>query len=187
MVSLSSLVLPILLSAVFVFIVSSVIHMFLTYHRGDVARIPREDEALDAMRRLDLAAGDYMAPHAGSPEGMRKPEFVEKMRRGPIVLMTVVDGGAASMPKSLAFWFGFSVVVSLFAGYIASRALGPGADYREVFRFAGTAAFMGYGLALPHDSIWSHRKWSTTIKLMFDALIYGMVTAGTFGWLWPHM
>ena len=187
MVSLSSLILPILLSAVFVFIVSSVVHMLLTYHRGDVAWIPREDEALDAIRRLDLAPGDYMAPHAGSPEGMRKPEFVEKMRRGPIVLMTVVNGGSASMPKSLGLWVGFSVVVSLFAGYIASRALGPGADYREVFRFVGTTAFMGYGLALPHDSIWSHRKWSTTVKFMFDALLYGLVTAGTFGWLWPNI
>jgi hypothetical protein len=185
MVSLSSLILPIVLSAVFVFIVSSVIHMLLTYHRGDVARVPREDEALDAMRRLDLAPGDYMAPHAGSPEGMRKPEFVEKMKRGPIVLMTVIDGGSASMSKSLVMWFGFSLIVSLFAGYIASRALGPGADYREVFRFVGTTAFMGYGLALAQDSIWSHRKWSTTLKSMVDALIYGMFTAGTFGWLWP--
>ncbi len=187
MVSLSSLIIPIVLSAVFVFIASSVLHMLLTYHRSDVARIPREDEALDALRRLDLAAGDYLAPHAGSPEGMRKPEFVEKMKRGPIAILTIVDGGAVSMPKSLILWFAFSVVVSLFAGYIASRALGPGADYREVFRFVGTTAFMGYGLALAHDSIWSHRKWSTTVKLMFDALVYGLLTAGTFGWLWPSI
>ena len=186
MVPLSSLVLPVVLSAILVFIVSAVVHMVLPYHRGDRKRLAREDDALDAVRRLELAPGDYMAPHAGSPEGMRKPEFVEKMKRGPIVLMTIVSPAAASMPRSLALWFVHSVIVSLFAGYIASRALGPGADYREVFRFVGTAAFMGYGLALAQDSIWYHRPWSTTVKSMFDALLYGLVTAGTFGWLWPR-
>ncbi len=187
MVSLSSLLLPIILSAVFVFIVSSVIHMMLPYHRSDRTRLAREDDALDALRRLNIPPGDYMAPHAGSPEGMRKPEFIEKMRRGPVVLMTIVPGGSPSMTKSLVLWFLYSIIVSVFAGYIASRALGPGADYLSVFRFVGTTAFMAYGLALAQDSIWYHRKWSTTLKSMFDALVYGMFTAGTFGWLWPRM
>ena len=138
MVPLSSLVLPIVLSAVIVFILSAIVHMVLPYHRGDRKRLAREDDALEAVRRLSLAPGDYMAPHAGSPEGMRRPEFVEKMKRGPIVLMTVVSPGSVSMAKSLALWFVHVAIVSLFAGYIAGRALGPGADYREVFRFVGT-------------------------------------------------
>ena len=186
MVPLSSLVLPIVLSAVIVFILSAIVHMVLPYHRGDRKRLAREDDALEAVRRLSLAPGDYMAPHAGSPEGMLRPEFVEKMKRGPIVLMTVVSPGSVSMAKSLALWFVHVAIVSLFAGYIAGRALGPGADYREVFRFVGTTAFMGYGLGLAQESIWYHCQWSTTIKSMFDALLYGLFTAGTFGWLWPR-
>lgn len=186
MVPLSSLLPPIVLSAVIVFIVSSIIHMLLPYHRSDRAKLAKEDDALDALRRLNIPPGDYMAPHAGSPEGMKKPEFIEKRRRGPIVVMTVIPGGSTSMTTSLVLWFVFSLIVSLFAGYIASRALGPGADYLSVFRFVGTTAFMGYGLALAQESIWYHRKWSTTLKSMVDALIYGLFTAGTFGWLWPR-
>jgi hypothetical protein len=55
-----------------------------------------------------------------------------------------------------------------------------------VFRFAGTTAFLGYAFALAHDSIWFKRRWSTTVKFLFDGLLYGLLTAGTFGWLWPR-
>lgn len=89
------------------------------------------------------------------------------------------------MGGSLAQWFGYCIVVGVFAGYVASRALAPGAHYLEVFRFVGTVAFVGYGLALMQNSIWYKRNWGATLKSMFDALVYGLVTAGTFGWLWP--
>ena len=89
------------------------------------------------------------------------------------------------MGKSLVQWFVFCLLVSVFAAYLTSRALGPTADYLAVFRFAGTTAFGGYALALIEDSIWYHRKWSTTWKNVFDGFIYALVTAGVFGWLWP--
>ena len=71
---------------------------------------------------------------------------------------------------------------SLFASAIVLPA---GTHYLTVFRFAGTAAFMALSLGLLHDSIWYARQWSTTIKLAFDGLIYALVLAGVFGWLWP--
>lgn len=40
-------------------------------------------------------------------------------------------------------------------------------------------------LALLQNSIWYKRKWSSTLKSMADGLVYALVTAGTFGWLWP--
>jgi hypothetical protein len=75
--------------------------------------------------------------------------------------------------------------VSFFAAYIGGRALGPSADYLEVFRFTGCTAFIGYGLALLQNSIWYKRNWGATLKSVFDALVYGLLTAGAFGWLWP--
>ncbi|OFW27085.1 MAG: hypothetical protein A3H97_21385 [Acidobacteria bacterium RIFCSPLOWO2_02_FULL_65_29] len=186
MVSVTSLWLPILLSAVLVFIVSSVLHMVLSYHRNDMRKLPNEDEAMDALRKLNIAPGDYAIPCPSSMEAMRSPEFTAKMNKGPVALMTVVPSGPMSMTKSLAMWFVYSLVISLFSGYIASRALGPGANYLDVFRFVGTAAFMGYGLGLVQFSIWYHRNWMTTCKSVFDGLIYGLFTAGTFGWLWPR-
>ena len=125
-------------------------------------------------------------PHAGSPEGMKKPEFIEKMRKGPVAFMTIVPAGPPSMGASLLLWYLYSVVVSFFAAYIASRALASGASYLAVFRFVGSSAFMGYSLALLQNSIWYKRNWGTTLRSMLDGLLYGLLTAGTFGWLWPH-
>ena len=186
MVSLTSLWIPILLSAVIVFAASSIIHMLLPYHRSDLRKIRNEDEAMDALRRLDIPPGDYAAPHAGSPAGMKDPEFVEKMKRGPIVLMTIAAGAPPSMATSLVLWFLYSVLVGVFAAYIAGRALTPGAHYLDVFQFVGCSAFMGYSLALFQNSIWYRRNWGATLKSMFDGLVYGLLTAGTFGWLWPR-
>lgn len=185
MVPIMSLWFPILLSAVFSFIISALIHMLLPYHHSDFAKVPAEDEAMDALGKLGIPPGDYMMPYAGSMEVMRSPEFMEKMKKGPVVSMTVLKPGKQGMGGSLALWFVFNVIVSIFAAYIASRALGPGAPFLAVFRFSGAVAFAGYSLALLHNSIWYKMKWSTTFKLMFDGLIYALATAATFGWLWP--
>jgi hypothetical protein len=186
MVPIPSLWLPVLLSAVFVFLVSWVIHMFLPYHRSNFGKVPSEDEVMDALRRFNIPTGEYMIPCGGGPEAMRNPAFIEKMKRGPVALITMMKSGPPDMGSSLAQWFGYCVLVSLFAAYVTGRALGSGAPYLSVFRFVGTTAFVGYALALLQNSIWYKRAWSTTMKQTFDGLIYGLVTAGTFGWLWPR-
>lgn len=186
MVSLTSLWIPILLSAVIVFAASSIIHMLLTYHRSDLRPLRNEDAALEALRRLDIPPGDYALPHAGSPAAMKDAKFVAKMKQGPIVLMTVAPGAPPSMARSLLLWFLYSVLVGVFSAYIAGRALGPGADYLAVFQFVGCAAFMGYSLALLQNSIWYRRDWGATLKSVFDGLVYGLLSAGVFGWLWPR-
>ena len=186
MVALTSLWLPILLSAVIVFFASWVIHMLLPYHRTDFGKLSAEDDVMDALRRFDVPPGDYMVPCGGGPESMRDPKFIEKMKRGPIALVTFMKPGPPSMGSNLAQWFVYCLVVSIFAAYVSSRALEPGSRYLSVFRFAGTTAFVAYALALVQDSIWYKRAWSTTFKNLFDGLVYGSLTAGTFGWLWPR-
>jgi hypothetical protein len=116
---------------------------------------------------------------------MRSPEYIDKLTKGPVLLMTVLPTGQPKMAGSLILWFLYGVLVSLCAAYIAFHALGPGAHYLAVFRFVGAAAFMGYALALLQNSIWYSRKWCSTLKSVFDGLIYALLTAGTFGWLWP--
>ena len=185
MVSIASLWLPILLSAVAVFIASSIIHMLLTYHRSDFDAVPSEDEVMDALRAFDIPPGDYVIPCAGSPKEMGTPEFIEKTTKGPVAFVTVMPSGPPSMTGSLILWFLYSVLVGIAAAYVAGRALEPGAEYLMVFRFAGCAAFLGYAMALLQNSIWYKRKWSATLKSMCDGLIYALLTAGTFGWLWP--
>jgi hypothetical protein len=187
MVPVTSLWLPILLSAVVVFAASFVIHMVLPFHRNDLRRLPtdKENEVLETLRRMSVTPGDYGAPHPGSPSGMNDPAFVAKMTRGPVAFMTIAPGGRPSMASNLVQWFLYSAVVGLFAAYVTGLAVGPGAPYMTVFRLASVTAFIGYALALPQHSIWYRRDWGTTIRSMIDGVIYGLLTGGVFGWLWP--
>jgi len=186
MVPISWLWLPILLSAVIVFVASSIIHMVLPIHRSDYRRLPAEDEAMEALRRFNIPPGDYLVPCAGSMKEVGTPAFVEKMTRGPVAIMTVRPSGPPTMAKELVMWFVYCLVVGLFAAYITGRALGPGVHYLSVFRFAGCTAFIGYSLALWQSTIWYGRSWRSTLKSTIDGLVYGLLTAGTFGWLWPQ-
>jgi len=185
MVSVLSLLIPIVVSAVLVFIASSIIHMATPFHKNDLKRFPNEDEVMAALRGLGLRPGDYALPKANSMKEMGSPEFAAKMRSGPVALMTVRPAGEISMTGNLVQWFIYSIVVSIFAGYVAGISLGPGAEYLKVFQITGAVAFTGYALALPQNSIWWSRNWAFTVRSMVDGLIYGLLTAGAFGWLWP--
>lgn len=185
MVPIMSLWLPVLLSAVFVFLLSFVLHTILTYHFKDFNPVPDEDRVQDALRGFNIPPGEYIIPYAGSSKALNSPEFRQKVEKGPGVFMAIWPGGRPSMGKSLAQWFFFSILVGVFSAYIAGRALPPGAEYLSVFRFAGFTAFACYCVANWQDSIWFKRSWSRTLKGTIDGLLYGLLTGGTFGWLWP--
>jgi len=185
MVALTALFVPIVLSAVLVFFMSSLVHMVLPWHKGDYPKMPNEDKVMDALRALGVQPGDYMVPKANDMAHMKSPEFKAKFEKGPVFMMTVMPGGSMNMGPQLFQWFIYSLVVSVFAGYIAGHALGTGASYLHVFRFAGATSFCCYGMAYVPMSIWYRRAWRITFTSMFDALLYGCLTAGAFGWLWP--
>ena len=186
MVSITALWLPILLSAVVVFILSSVIHMVLGYHKNDFLSLPNEQQVMDDLKKHNLSEGDYSFPRAKSMKDMKSPDFIERMKQGPVGMITITKSGAPGMGKELLLWFIYSIIVGIFAAYVASRAVDPGEGYLTVFRFSGVTAFAGYSLALLQNSIWYKRSWSATLKSMFDGLIYALFTAGVFGWLWPY-
>ena len=184
MVTLTSLWLPILLSAVIVFIASSLIHMVLKYHNSDFAKVPSEDEVMAALRPFSIPPGDYVLPYSADAKERTEQAFKDKVKAGPVAFLTVLTSDLG-IGKSLVLWFLYCVAIGGFAAYIAGHALAPGAAYLEVFRFAGASAFGGYSLALLQNSIWYKRNWLATFKAMADGLVYAMLTAGTFGWLWP--
>lgn len=185
MVSLMSLWLPILLSAVAVFIVSAIVHMVLPYHRTDYSRIAGEDDVMAALGKHNLEPGEYVFPYGGTPSAMKDPAFVEKRTRGPAGFLTIMPKGMPPMGPYLFQWFIYSLVVGLFVAYLTGRALPAGARDADVFRFAATVAFLSYGMALVHNSIWYHRRWSTTFKSLFDAALYAAATGAVFCWMWP--
>lgn len=185
MVSLTSLWAPILISAVIVFVASSVVHMVLPYHRSDYRKVPSEDAVMDALRKFGIPPGDYHMPRPENAAAMKSPEFQEKVKKGPVVMMTVMSGQFA-MGKKFAQWFLYILVVSAVAAAVACHTMAPGAAHRHVFHVVGVVAFAAYGLALWPISIWYERSWSTTLKSNIDALIYAALTGAVFGWLWPR-
>ena len=186
MVGILDLWLPILLSAVIVFVVSSIIHMASPWHKNDYSKMPNEDQVRNALRPLAIPPGDYMIPRPANSQEMKSPEFVEKLRQGPNMVVTVMPTGPFSMRNNLIQWFLYTLVVSALAAYVAGRALPPGSPYLSAFRFVGVTAFIAYSVALWQMSIWYRRSWSNTAKATVDGLIYALLTAGTFGWLWPR-
>jgi hypothetical protein len=185
MVPLTTLLLPILLSAVVVFVASSVIHMLLQYHRTDYRQLPDEDRLLTAMRPAALTPGVYHFPFC-THKDMKSPAVQEKFKQGPVGLLTVFPNGPVAMPKFLGMWFVYCLLIGLFVGYLTGRTVTPGAQVLAVFRVAGTAAFLAYGLGPLVNGIWRGQPWSLVFKEAFDGLIYSLLTAGTFGWLWPR-
>ena len=185
MVPVLSLLIPIALSAVFVFVASSVIHMATPWHKNDLEKVPDEDGVMGALRPFNLPPGTYGMPKPDSMKHMQSPEFQAKSKAGPVAFLTVRPSDM-SMTSNLVAWFLYSLAVSLVAGYIAGVAFGPGTEYLRIMQVAGCVAFTGYAMSLPQESIWWGRRWSRTLRSMLDGLLYGLLTGGTFGWLWPR-
>jgi hypothetical protein len=185
MVSLTALGLPILLSAVIVFLASSIIHMVLPFHRSDYQQLPEQETLLAALRSAGLKRGLYMFPYC-THKDMKSPAVQEKFKQGPVGLLTVFPSGLPAMPKFLGLWFAYCLLIGLFAAYLTGRTVPFGAHYPVVFRVAGTAAFMAYGLGPVVNGIWKSLPWRVVFKESFDGLIYSLLAAGTFGWLWPR-
>ena len=129
--------------------------------------------------------GAYMFPFPASMKEMSSPEMVEKFRKGPAGWLTVLPPGGFRIGISLLWWFVNCLIVAVLVAYVGWYGLGPGAGFRQVFRITGTAAILGYAVGHLHESIWKGACWGTTAKFIFDGVLYGLVTAATFGWLWP--
>ena len=176
--------LPVILSAVAVFLVSSILHMALKYHKRDMKALPNE-EAVRSVLGQNLSPGIYFTPYCGDMKDMKAPAMKEKFRKGPVALITIRQAGEIAMGKHLALWFGFSLLVSFVAGYVARHTLSPGAAGVDVMRITGTVAFAIYGVGHISDAIWKGQPWSNTAREVMDGGIYALVTALTFELLWP--
>jgi len=185
MVPVTALWLPIVLAAVIVFIASSIMHVVLKYHETECRQLPDEEKVLAALRGAGVTPGLYLFPYCKHGD-MKSPAVMEKFKQGPVGMLTLRPNGIPAMPKFLIQWFIYCLVIGFFVAYLTGRTVAPGSHYLIVFRVAGTAGFMAYGLGNLVNGIWKGQPWGMTIKEVIDGLVYGLLTAGTFGWLWPH-
>jgi hypothetical protein len=186
MVPWSALLFPILASAALVFVVSSLIHMVIKWHQSDYRKLPNEEEVRAVLKRSAAAPGQYIVPHCKDSKDACSPEMAQKFAEGPNLVMHLRPNAPMQLGPFLGKWVLYTVVVSALVAYVARIALPAGTDYLQVFRVVGFTAWLAYAWQGPSDSIWKGKPWSITAKEMFDGLLYGLVTAGAFGWLWPR-
>ena len=186
MVTLTELWLPILLSGALVWIVSALVWMVLPHHKSDFAGLPDEETARQALQPQNLAPGLYNIPHLPSRDAVREPEYQKKFADGPVAFLTVLPSRDPAMAPQMIATFAYFVVASIAVAYVSGRVLAPGAEYLQVFRVAGTVAWLAYGWGRVLESVWFGLPWSQQVKHLFDALLYALASAAVFGWLWPR-
>ena len=185
MVTIGSLWLAILLSAVVIWVVSAVIWTVLPHHKSDYRGFPDEGAVRNVLLPQNLPPGQYDIPHLSSREEVKRPEVLKQFEDGPVGFMTVVPRGVPTMAKGMVLSFVYYLAVSFCVAYVASRTISQGAAYLAVFRITGTVAWLAYGAGVVQDAVWFGRPWSAVGKHLIDSLAYGLFTAGVFGWLWP--
>ncbi len=184
-VGLVDLWLPILVSAVILFVASFLAHVVLPFHKKDFKGVPNEDAFLEHVRTSDIKPGAYFFPYCTScKELSENPDLKKKFEAGPHGIM-YRWAGMGSMGANLVLTFLFYILVGIFVGYITSLACAAGTDYVTVFRVAGATAVSAFVLGkLPHD-VWFRRPLRNVLVDVIDGVVYALLMAGTFGWLWP--
>ena len=184
-ISLMQMWLPIVVATFLAWIGSFVIHVAIKYHNHDYKKLPNEDEVMDAVRKGSPGLGIHTFPFCTDMSAMKDEAVQNKFKNGPVGMLTVFPDGMPNMGKAviqqiLFFLFGCTLIA-----YCASLALQTGADYMSVFRFVAAVGFLTFGWGVIPFAIWYGHPWSTTARYLLDALIYGLLVAGTFAWLWP--
>lgn len=183
MTILLTLWLPILLSAVFVFVASCVIHMFLSWHAKDYAAVDQQDKVQELLRPFAIPPGDYMLPKCSTMAEMKSPEFKEKVAKGPVIIMTVLPSGGMAIGKNMIFWFLYLLVVAYGTAYVVGHSIQAASTCMAIFKVSAAASFMGYCLSNWQMTIWYSRSLGTSLRITVDSVIYAAITAAVFGWL----
>lgn len=184
-VSLLQLWLPIVLGTVLAWIASAVLHMVVKHHNADYQQLTNESEVTDAVRNGSPKLGLHSFPYCIDMKQMNEEGMQQRFKDGPVGFVTVLPNGLPNMGKLVGQQIVFFLIGSIFIAYCATLALAPGADYMAVFRFVGVVGFLAFGWGVVPFSIWFGHLWSMTAKYLLDALIYGLLVAGAFAWLWP--
>lgn len=185
MADLLQLWLPILLTAVFVFIASSLIHMVFKWHAAEYRALRNEDEVRAALQAGISGPGKYVLPHCEEMKDMQSETMQQKYREGPLGILLIGPNGLPNMAKLLSQWFVLSLVVAAIAGLMAVQTVGLQGDGHDAGHLVGLASLLAYSAGSVIDGIWMYKPWRSVAKDLLDAVIYAIISALTFMWLWP--
>lgn len=183
-VSITQLWLPILIATVCVFFASSIIWMLLPYHKPDIKAIPNEAEFDEAINKLGIAPGFYMYPNCQNAKDMKSEAFKARWESGPWGTINVM-GHQPNFAMNLLKTFIAYGLITVMVAYISGMALGPGADYMDVFRVVATAGILGHCMGALAGSFFLGTPTRFIVTCFIDGVIFALITAGVFASMWP--
>lgn len=175
-----TLLLPIILSAIALFVASFVSWMVVRLHKDDWRKLEKEDEFFAKVQELKPAVGSYNFPHC-TPENMKDSAMQEKLNQGPCGVMTIFPPGQ-SMGRNLGLTFAHYLGVSFCIGYLATLAFERGAAFGDVFRFVATAGLIAFLAGIIGHAIWFRIR---IIGHLIESIVYALIMGVIFAALWP--
>lgn len=181
---LSWLWLPIVLSAVGVWIASFLTWTVLPTHKGDFVGLPEEKKFIDTVREMDVKPGNYGFPHFACHGDANAPEAKAMWKDGPVGFVTVMPTPCTMGPKMIASSL-LNVLVSFLIAYVAAGAIPKGATFSKVFQVVGTVGVLAYAFAHVPHGIWFGAYKKAIAANILDGVVYGLITGAIFAWRWP--
>jgi hypothetical protein len=175
-----SLILPIVLSAVALFVASFLSWMVIQLHEKDWLKLNEEDAFMAAVRDCAIPEGSYMFPRAASAAEMKTEAFGKKYDTGPRGVLTVLP--KANMGVNLGLTFGYFLAVSAGLGLLAALAFAPGAGFGTVFGFVFVAGVLAFLAAMVQHAIWFRGRITGHVV---ESVAYAAIAAGLFAAFWP--
>jgi hypothetical protein len=175
--------LPIIVSAVVVFVASFLVWVVLPHHKRDVKALPDEKALTDHLQQLNLAPGVYLWPNCAGADP-KSEEFKGRCEAGPWGSLNI-RGSKPKFELNLVLVFVFYLVVSVFVGYITMHARPAGSAFSPVFQVAGATAILGYCAGSIPGAIFFGKPGRFVVTELIDNLAYGLLTGIVFAWLWP--
>lgn len=187
---LSQLWLPIVVSAVAVWIAGAVIWMAMPHHKKDMLELPNRTEAIEKIRSLGLPPGNYMFPAGGcSKETMKDPEVQRCWKEGPLGYISLWKT-PPKMGGNMIGTFCVHVVVSVLVGYLAWVTIGGGAaglaglgaepGFGRIFQVAGTAGILAYAFSHVPNGLWFGASKRAIAMNIVDGVVYGLIMGAVF-------
>lgn len=186
MISITQLWLPMLVSAVGVFVASSLVHMVFKWHNKDYRKLPNEDDVAATLRKSGLPPGQYVIPYCMEMKDLQTQDMQQKFSEGPVGYINLRPNGVPNMGKSLGQWFALTLFVALLATVVAAIALPIGAAQEPAFDITFLVTFAAYACGSISGGIWKGQTWRAVAIDLLDAFIYAAVTGVAFALLWPH-
>ena len=183
--ALVSLWLPILLSAVVVFVISSLIHMVIKWHAFDYKGCANEDAVRAALGTDNVPGVKYVVPFCSDMKDMASEAMQKKYTDGPNAVIVFGPNVRPNMGKHLGLWFLWSLVVAAIAGYLVAQLIPHHqAHAMKAAKLAGVVTLLVHGFGSVQDSIWMYRSWRSTATYIADGVLYALGTGAVFYWLW---